>query len=70
VATLDVRVSNVDAQRLYLAFGFTEAGRRIRYYDDNNEDALVMTTAELESPAQLAVEATLRTRVTERFGHA
>jgi len=69
VATLDVRASNVDAQRLYLAFGFIEVGRRIRYYDDNGEDALVMTTPELESSAQLAAEATLRTRVTERFGH-
>jgi ribosomal-protein-alanine N-acetyltransferase len=66
VATLDVRLSNEDAQRLYLAFGFVEVGRRIRYYDDNDEDALVMTTAELESPTQLAIEATLRARVGER----
>jgi ribosomal-protein-alanine N-acetyltransferase len=67
---LDVRVSNVDAQRLYLAFGFAEVGRRIRYYDDNNEDALVMTTAELESPQQLAIEAALRARAMERVAHA
>jgi len=66
VATLDVRVSNLDAQRLYLAFGFVEVGRRIRYYDDNDEDALVMTTAELESSAQLAIEARLRSKVVER----
>ena len=70
VATLDVRVSNSDAQRLYQAFGFAEVGRRIRYYDDNNEDALVMTTAELESPTQLATEAALRTRVEEGFARA
>ena len=70
VATLDVRVSNEDAQRLYVAFGFVEVGRRIRYYDDNGEDALVMTTAELESPAQLAIEATLRAQVAERRAHA
>lgn len=69
VATLDVRVSNVDAQRLYLAFGFIEVGRRIRYYDDNGEDALVMTTAELESPEQQAIEAALLARVLERLGH-
>ena len=69
VATLDVRVSNVEAQRLYLAFGFVEVGRRIRYYDDNGEDALVMTTAELESPGQQATEAALRTRAEGRFGH-
>ena len=70
VATLDVRVSNSDAQRLYRAFGFAEVGRRIRYYDDNGEDALVMTTAELESPTQLAIEAALRARVEEGFARA
>ena len=70
VATLDVRVSNSDAQRLYRAFGFAEVGRRICYYDDNGEDALVMTTAELESPTQLAIEAALRTRVEEGFARA
>ena len=70
MATLDVRVSNSDAQRLYRAFGFAEVGRRIRYYDDNGEDALVMTTAELESPTQLAIEAALRTRVEESFARA
>jgi len=63
VATLDVRVSNHDAQRLYHAFGFVEVGRRIRYYDDNGEDALVMTTAELESPGQQAIEQVLRRRI-------
>jgi ribosomal-protein-alanine N-acetyltransferase len=70
VATLDVRVSNAGAQRLYRAFGFVEVGRRIRYYDDNDEDALVMTTAELESPTQLAAEAALRSRVVERIARA
>lgn len=66
VATLDVRVSNHDAQRLYRAFGFVEVGRRVRYYDDNGEDALVMTTAELESPEQLAAEAAIQVRRWER----
>ena len=70
VATLDVRVSNVEAQRLYRSFGFAEVGRRIRYYDDNGEDALVMTTAELESPAQLATEVKLRGQVLERSARA
>lgn len=70
VATLDVRVSNADAQRLYRAFGFEEVGRRIRYYDDNGEDALVMTTAELESPAQREIESSLRQRAAERAADA
>ena len=57
VATLDVRVSNLGAQRLYERLGFLPAGRRLRYYDDNGEDALIMTTPPLESPEQRAREA-------------
>jgi len=70
VATLDVRVSNNEAQRLYRAFGFVEVGRRIRYYDDNGEDALVMTTQELESPEQQATEDRLRSQLKERLRDA
>lgn len=62
VATLDVRVSNADAQRLYRSFGFIEVGQRVRYYDDNGEDALIMTTAELASREQLTIEERLRSR--------
>lgn len=42
-ATLEVRVSNEPARRLYQRFKFEEVGRRPRYYRDNNEDALIMT---------------------------
>ena len=45
--TLEVRVSNAPAQALYRSFGFRVAGRRIAYYSDDGEDALVMTTPEL-----------------------
>ena len=45
--TLEVRVSNEAAQALYRSFGFEAAGRRPRYYSDDGEDALVMTTPEL-----------------------
>lgn len=55
-ATLDVRVSNLGAQRLYERLGFRPAGRRVRYYDDNGEDALIMTTPPLASAGQLARE--------------
>lgn len=44
VLTLEVRVSNLAAQRLYQKYGFVAAGLRKRYYSDNNEDALIMTT--------------------------
>ena len=45
--TLEVRVSNEAAQALYRSFGFVEAGRRVAYYSDDGEDALVMTTPDL-----------------------
>ena len=40
--TLEVRVSNAEAIKMYEAFGFRSAGVRRRYYHDNNEDALIM----------------------------
>lgn len=40
--TLEVRVSNSAAQRLYRWFGYAPAGIRKAYYGDNKEDALVM----------------------------
>jgi len=48
-ATLEVRLSNLPARRLYEKFGFRPVGLRPRYYSDNGEDALVMTTEPLES---------------------
>jgi ribosomal-protein-alanine N-acetyltransferase len=52
--TLEVRVSNAPAQALYRSFGFEVAGRRIKYYSDDGEDALVMTTPALSSPTMRA----------------
>lgn len=46
--TLEVRVSNETAQNLYRKYGFHDAGTRRRYYSDNNEDALIMWTDELQ----------------------
>ena len=40
--TLEVRVSNSEAIRMYESFGFRSAGVRRSYYHDNNEDALIM----------------------------
>jgi ribosomal-protein-alanine N-acetyltransferase len=40
--TLEVRVSNHDAIRLYERFGFRPRGLRRGYYTDNREDALIM----------------------------
>lgn len=43
LATLEVRANNMVAQALYRRFRFVVVGRRPRYYQDNQEDALVMT---------------------------
>ncbi len=48
--TLEVRRSNAAAIRLYEREGFRAAGLRLRYYQDNGEDALVMW----RTPATLA----------------
>jgi ribosomal-protein-alanine N-acetyltransferase len=50
-ATLEVRVSNQVAQNLYHKYGFERVGRRRRYYQDNGEDAWIMTIANFDSPA-------------------
>ena len=50
-ATLEVRLSNVPARRLYEKFGFRPVGIRPRYYSDNGEDALIMTTDPLDTPS-------------------
>ena len=49
VATLEVRLSNDAARQLYARFGFRPVGIRPRYYSDNGEDALIMTSGALES---------------------
>lgn len=41
-ATLEVRASNVAAQRLYFQLGFAPVGTRPRYYRHPSEDALIL----------------------------
>lgn len=40
--TLEVRTSNTRAQQLYFRFGFMPVGVRKGYYQENNEDAIIM----------------------------
>jgi [ribosomal protein S18]-alanine N-acetyltransferase len=47
--TLELRVSNMVAQNLYLRYGFEEVGIRRGYYTDNREDARLMSTPKLIS---------------------
>ncbi len=49
-ATLEVRESNVDAQKLYGRFGFAVVTVRRRYYSHPDEDALVLWKERLSVP--------------------
>ncbi len=65
--TLEVRVSNYVAQTLYRKYGFREAGMRHRYYSDNQEDALIMWTEEISSPAYKERFQHLKTTLLQRL---
>jgi [ribosomal protein S18]-alanine N-acetyltransferase len=48
--SLEVRVSNWGAQRMYGRFGFRPVGIRRNYYQELNEDALIMWTDDVRTP--------------------
>ena len=66
--TLEARVSNFIAQRLYDKYGFNEVGIRKRYYADNREDAVIMTTDPIHARAYREKFAGLQQRFLERYG--
>ena len=47
--SLEVRVSNLPAQKMYEKFGFTVAGTRRGYYIETNEDAYLMVADDVDS---------------------
>lgn len=49
--TLEVRVSNVAAQRMYERFGFQTEGVRKNYYAESKEDALIMWAHGIDTAA-------------------
>ncbi|CAN5467480.1 hypothetical protein BH20CHL6_BH20CHL6_16610 [soil metagenome] len=65
VATLEVRLSNLAARRLYGRFGLKPVGLRPRYYSDNGEDALIMTSDPLASRSMRERLSRLRREVSE-----
>lgn len=73
VATLEVRASNLTAQKLYAKLGFDIVGTRRKYYRDG-EDGLIMTTPELDEPEMVArmdaARADALARITRCFGGA
>ena len=63
-ATLEVRKSNLVARSLYRKYGFSEVGIRHRYYHDNREDAIIMSTP---SFSDLGYRRSLRSRCLAYF---
>lgn len=49
VMTLEARVSNFIAQRLYEKYDFEIVNTRKGYYSDNREDAVIMTTCPIDT---------------------
>lgn len=61
--SLEVRVGNTGAQRLYRKYGFAVIATRKAYYHDNQEDALVMWAGNLQSGFFARRLAALRERI-------
>ena len=52
--TLEVRLSNQSAINLYHKHGFEVVGRKVRYYMDNQEDAILMSLRDLRETVAVA----------------
>ena len=65
--TLEVRASNLVAQKLYSRYGFSRMGQRHGYYLDNREDAIIMSTDGIASPAFQAQLQQLRESLSEKL---
>ncbi len=68
--TLEVRKSNRPAAALYQKYGFREAGVRKRYYVDNGEDAIIMTTPPIANVEYASELDALARNHAARWGHS
>jgi ribosomal-protein-alanine N-acetyltransferase len=68
LVTLECRASNQAAQALYEKYGFKRVGVRHRYYSDNHEDAVIMTTEPIHSAPYQALLQRLKEEHRERCG--
>lgn len=66
--TLEVRRSNYPAQSLYEKYRFVKVGVRKRYYSDNHEDALIMSTPPIQDESYRELLAYNKDRLQKRFG--
>ena len=68
--SLECRVSNSVALKLYEKYGFKQMGIRPRYYSDNQEDAYILTSDSVQSPSFGDMFQRLRREHAERWGDA
>ena len=68
VMTLEARVSNFIAHRLYQKYSFKSVGIRKAYYSDNREDAVIMTTTPIDTTEYGTLFADLQTTYQARWG--
>ena len=68
VMTLEARVSNFIAHRLYQKYDFKSVGIRKAYYSDNREDAVIMTTSPIDTPEYGTLFNTLQSTYQTRWG--
>ena len=68
MVTLEARVTNYKAISLYEKYGFKRTGTRKAYYSDNREDAAIMETESLYSPAYLGRFTQLKEAFFQRRG--
>jgi ribosomal-protein-alanine N-acetyltransferase len=68
VMTLEARVSNFIAQRLYQKYDFKSVGVRKGYYSDNREDAVIMTTTPIKTDEYARMFQELQDSYESRWG--
>ncbi|MCH7736298.1 MAG: ribosomal protein S18-alanine N-acetyltransferase [Chloroflexi bacterium] len=68
VMTLEARVSNFIAHRLYQKYNFKSVGIRKAYYSDNREDAVIMTTVPIDTPEYHTLFVGLQSTYQTRWG--
>ena len=66
--TLEVRRSNYPAQTLYEKYRFVKVGVRKRYYSDNHEDALIMSTPPIRDESYRELLTHNKDRLLKRAG--
>jgi len=61
--TLEVKASNIAAQKLYEKFGFSVKGRRKNYYQAEKQDALIMWTENISDETYQALVQNLKSQI-------